>query len=196
MKLNCKFTVNEDDSYQAFITSCKIKEPTTLIESIGGRHQRGKTNADVRGIIFDHLTVNFVPRGLAAIFPNMTDLVIHSCDLKSICRDDLKEYKNLELLWLGCNKLTTLPDDLFLDTPNLKHISFKYNKIEAMSSKLFQTIVNNELEVVEFESNVKIDANYFLSCGCGVSSLAELMDLIDSQCSKPSSPLPSCHQML
>ena len=132
-------------------------------------------------------TVNFIPSGFNIFFPNIILFSIYNHGLKFICRKDLSQFKNLETLNLSGNELTTLPDDLFEDTPKLNNISFYNNKIEFMSSKLFQPIINNNFVYVNFQNNTKINALYWKLDSNSLPSFADLLKLIDAQCSKPES---------
>jgi hypothetical protein len=162
--------------YTCVVKTPNITEPLTEVEGICGYHQDGKSNEDVKGLAFDSITVNFIPQSLGVFFPNLTHLDIDNCGLKSICREDLSQFPLLELLWITSNQLTTLPDDLFNDTKNLKSISFK-------------PIIDNEFEYITFERNTKIDAFYEPSGTGTVASVADLMKVIDTNCSNPSAAL-------
>jgi hypothetical protein len=114
-------------------------------------------------------------------------LEIRDCGLKTICREDLKEFTNIEQLFLGHNELTTLPDDLLEDMTKLTAISFYNNKIEKMSSNLLKPIRNNKLTSVDFRKNTKIDAYYFPKDFEGLSSIKKLMRIIDREFGNPDS---------
>ena len=192
MELNCDFgtkqfknRISPYEWYICWITSAAITKPDTKIKTVHGKHSDGNTNDDVQSIGFRDTVVNFIPKGLTEIFPNLICLHINKCGLKEICREDLVGFENLEYLEIEYNKLTSLPDDLFLNTPKLKWISFTGNKIESMSSNLFKPIINNEFERIKFLSNSKINALYNPGHSKSVSSVAELMRIIDAKCSKP-----------
>lgn len=187
MKLNCEIgrIKNGGASTMCRVKSPAITQPSTTIKGIEGQHQPGKSNKDVIRVEF-RVTVNFIPRGLKSFFPNLTQLSIYNCGLKSVTRNDLKEFKNLQCLWLGQNALTTLPDDLFEDTRKLTEITFSKNKISTMSSKLFSPIIKNKFECISFKQNVTIDAFYQPGSENSVASVAALLKIIDEQCSKAS----------
>jgi hypothetical protein len=162
----------------------EVTQPAVKVASVYGSHLAEKDNDDVRGIEF-RTTVNFVPRGLSGFFCNLTTITIVNCGLKSISREDLSEYKYLERLSLNVNKLTSVPDDLFVDKPNLHSISFNSNKIEYLSTNLFKPIMNNDFVCVDFQKNKKIDAILYPGYPKTVQSIADLMKIIDAQCSRP-----------
>lgn len=141
-------------------------------------------NEDVRVLQFQETTVNFIPRGLNLIFPNLDKLKIKNCGLKRITREDLVGLEKLRHLYLDGNELTSLPDDLFIDMPNLKWINFGCNKIEFVSSDLLKPIMN-ELKYADFSKNTKIDKYFYPQLTGSVQSLKDLMKVIDEQCHEP-----------
>lgn len=185
MELNCDFEDYPGGyGYTCYLNSLEIKEPGTKIKSICGDHHSGKTNDDVNCLLFDS-TVNFIPANLSEFFPNLKILNICNCSLKSICSEDLRGFQDLEVLLLDGNNLTTLPDDLFENTPKLNNISLKSNKIEFMSSKLFSPIITNDFFYIGLKNNTRIDEVFFTKFEESVPSLDVLMNIIDSQCLKP-----------
>jgi hypothetical protein len=182
MELNCDYGISLDNS--CYVVSPAITEPETEVKSISSNNQCDKTNSDIQGVVF-RTTVNFLPRGLNAFFPKLTTLSIHRCGLKSVCREDFSEFKNLQSLRLCCNDLTAVPDDLIEDLTKLKSVSFYGNQIEFMSSKLFTPMMNKELHKIDLQKNRKIDAIFSVGHPKTVSSFTDLMKIIDSQCLPP-----------
>jgi hypothetical protein len=132
MDLVCEF--EEHNWYQESVYWCivqlpDITEPSTQIKAIHGKHQDGKSNADIKGLNFNSI-VNFIPKGLDVFFPNVTKLQINCCGLKSICRKDLSQFPKLERLSIFINELTTFineqPEvDFFLQQQHRVH-EFKF----------------------------------------------------------------------
>lgn len=190
MDLKCNFFHG-----QKYCSSCnlhprEITKPATSINSVRGKHITGRKDENVQELQLKGV-IHYVPRGLTAIFSNLTILCIREVGLKSICREDLTEFRNLEKLSLADNRLAILPDDLFMDTPKLTTISFFNNFIVSMSSKLFQPIIKNDFKCIDFKRNIEIDAIYSTTIPVSVKSVADLMELIDSKCSKPPEPATS-----
>jgi Leucine-rich repeat (LRR) protein len=190
MELDCTFSFLDLESSKRNYT-CKpnkktvITQPDSNIRAITGVHEQGKTNTDVLFVLFLYNIVEYVPRGISLFFPNLVTLHINKCDLKQITREDLIGLESLQELRMMNNPLTTLPDDLFINMPKLKRISFKSNKLEYLSSKLLQPILRNGLEVVDFQENTRIDSIFCPGVKRNVKSVEELMQIIDSQCIKP-----------
>jgi Leucine rich repeat len=111
-------------------------------------------------INFSDTKVNFIPKGIDAAFPKLTELKIIKCGSKKISHDDLKGFENLRSLDLSYNQLTSLPDDLLSSMTKFEVINFRDNKLEFLSSKLLRPIVENELKLVGFTNNRTIYERY------------------------------------
>lgn len=157
---------------------------TLKAENTRGQHQAGKSNKDVKGIGFFFYTINSFPRGLNNIFENLTRLMIHRCGLASLTHEDLKGLEKIEAIFIEKNKLTSLPSDLFVGFHNLQIIEFSDNKIEYLSSRLLQPIIENGLLLVNFKRNKKIDIYYQRDQADDGTTLQQLMDAMD-ECKKP-----------
>ena len=82
---------------------------------------------------FDETVVNFIPKGINLLFPNLKVLDIWKCGLLKISKTDLDGFEQLQVLSLGYNQLHSIPNDLFDDMKNLKAIFLIGNPIEYMS---------------------------------------------------------------
>lgn len=190
MKINCDFTKGLCTiylgKYTCTVSSAAITKNNTRIKAFDGVHCPGRSNSDVAAIKFENTIVEHFPRGLNKFFPNLESLFIRNCGLKTISRKDLIGLENLTGLSIFSNQLTSLPNDLFVNMPKLKNISFVGNNLEAISSKLFIPILDNELTYVDFRHNVNISSVYGASGIHSVNTMEQLMEVIDSQCVKPS----------
>jgi Leucine-rich repeat (LRR) protein len=168
--------------YTCTITSASIKEPNTKITAFDGIHEPGKSNKDVEDVWFHDTVVEYFPRGLEIIFPNLNKLNIINCGLKTISQDDLRGLENLTVLSFIRNQLKSLPSNLLAKMRNLKRINFRDNKLESINSKLFKPIMNNGLTYVEFRNNTNINAFYDPENSGSVASLEELIGIIVTKC--------------
>lgn len=182
MELNCTFAKSENFGYFCKVIDAVIKLPETQIIRVRGKHSFKMCYKDVTKVEISNQTVEYFPRGLGQLFPNITMLQIYNCGLKMISREDLIGLESLQDLDLRDNQLTSLPDDLFIDMYELKGVLFEDNKLEVMSSKLLES-VKDGLEYADFENNTNIDARFIL--GNRNASLEQLMEIIDANCHKP-----------
>jgi BTB/POZ domain len=191
MNLECEYRLHRllDDfgdgvGYGCFVNEAIIKEPKSEIKEFVGKHEEGYTNTRVDSIEFTEAVITFFPRGLATQFLNLSELTIFKCGLKMISMEDLQGLENLTSLSLVENKLVTLPDNLLMNTPKLQRISFCGNLIENMNSLFLQPIIENDIKLIDFRYNKKIDAFFDPESMClgSTETVLELMNIIDARC--------------
>lgn len=149
------FYVDTNFGFTCCVDGIHIHDPevTIIFDSIT---QTGRTNCDVRHLWIENQVVDYFPKGLAAVFPNLTHITIKNCGLSEISSDDLRGLENIEYLHLENNKLTSLPNDLFFASNRLSEINFDGNKLKYLSSRLLQPVLGS-IKVVSFRSNPGID---------------------------------------
>lgn len=192
MKLACNFDghpwySDRDKLYTCFLYA-DVNDSNAVIKSIRGPHKPRHNYLDVEAILWLNSSVNFFPKGLHRIFPNLRALCFNNCKLKNISRKDFIGIENLESFSAIDNSLTSLPNDLFADMRKLTRISFRCNDIEYLSPKLLKPILGNKLKYVSFLRNKTINAcfnsdNY--SDNNNVASLEELIGKIVVLCKDP-----------
>lgn len=92
--------------------------------------------------------------------------------------------ESLTGLYLGSNRLQSLPDNLLSGMTKLTRVSFISNKLEFVSSKFLETI-KNQLVYVDFESKSTKIGRYQPGAAGSLGSLQDLCDIIDKNCKKP-----------
>ncbi|KAL7013207.1 hypothetical protein ACKWTF_015262 [Chironomus riparius] len=160
MELFCEFTdftfTHGEKSYGCWIRNQDILADQVI--QIATNHEDQKSNNDVRHVKFDNCIVTKVPQGLRKIFPNLKILDIYDSRLKTISKDDLIEYKNIEKFLCERNDLEFLPGDLFEDFKNLNWIDFYGNQLKVIEPNILDS-----LEVVKhaiFGGNPNYDKCY------------------------------------
>lgn len=193
MDLKCKFAYNSSLTEPEKVYVCYVKSASITsfdnrtIRSICGVHKDGNGDNDVKAIYFHGTVVEFFPLGLQEIFPNLIGVLVENCGLKEITRNDLKDLRKLESLYLGFNQLTTLPSNLFEDKPELKRISLNFNKLKFVRSKLLEPLKDNKLILVNFCDNKNIDYQCRTNAASSLSAeaLENLMEIIEENCQAP-----------
>ena len=147
----------ENPRYTCVVTDISIQKPNTLISSFKGEHEEDKSDRDVEGLWFYYTKVAFFPRGLHSNFPRLTNVSINDCRLEEITKCDLRGLNDLISLSLRDNNLKSLPDDLFINTPQLICINFGGNNIIEMSRNLFEPLKKENLIYANFTDNPSID---------------------------------------
>ena len=139
--------------YTCRVLKVSIIEPGARIATFKGIHLAGRSNINVKGLVVSRTQVEYFPRGLSTTFPSLTNVLVENCGLKNIARKDFEGLGNLEYLNLSNNELKSLPNDLFVDTPNLRQIFLHVNKIEQLSSKIFDPLDKKNLIRFDLSGN-------------------------------------------
>lgn len=109
------------------------------IVAVSKNHLKGKTRKDVVMLFLSNQTLSKLPKNLDKFFPNLSALDARHMGLKEISSEDLN-YPRLKVLYLGHNKLTTLSNDLFKNTPKLELFAFEYNEIKQIGGNTFNSL--------------------------------------------------------
>lgn len=121
-------------------------------------HLPGRTNDDVTAVKFSMCVLQSVPQGLTKLFPNLQALYIEYSGLESLKKEDLTEYKNIEIFSCEGNQLDFLPGDLFHEFWNLKIVSFRFNRLKLIEPNIFDEL--DGLEMVDLRKNSEYDLIY------------------------------------
>ena len=161
MELFGDFQFNEESTFYEFIVKRVINwKAGDEVFRVIGEHIEDNDNKNVESLTISFLMMNRFPRGIGRFFPNLRNLSIEGCGMKSINKFDFIGLGNLQQLALDGNNLTTLPEDLFKETPLLERISLSDNKIkfELIDACVLDSL--NNLSFVNFIGNVNIDEIY------------------------------------
>ena len=173
---NQKWTIGLNSLYTCEVTDAIITIPGFIIESsLKGTHANGMSNKDVEALKFANSSVDFFPRGLGRIFPNLKVLQIYNCGLGEISRPDFIGFSSLEVLCLSRNQLKSLPDDLFADMPRLSFVYLGENLLERLSSKFLEPIKHN-LMILWLQGNPLMNENFHLSRGSDLKAFMRKLD--------------------
>lgn len=127
------------------ITSSEITE-------VRGHHVSGKTNDDVNGFTSGFGVLKIFPHNLTHFFKNLDKIQIHNSNIKSITKDDLKQFNGkLKVLQLQGNEIDVIKSDLFDDNKNLEIFWVYNNKIRHVEEKALDGLEN--LIWLSFSSN-------------------------------------------
>ncbi|KAG5668044.1 hypothetical protein PVAND_016001 [Polypedilum vanderplanki] len=100
-------------------------------------------------------TINFIPTNLHEFFPNLSLLAIVKSNLLEIWQKDLKNFPDLQGIWLPFNKIEVIEWHLFDYNPKLSQIILTENRIKIISSDAFNELKN--LEHLDLLANVCIN---------------------------------------
>ena len=185
MELKCRHSYDNrwpnKVKYRCQAVEFSIIEPGTRTVTFKD-HVEGKTNIDVEIFSIYNLQIEIFPRGLASIFANIKNVKMINCAIKEISREDFKGLVNLEYLDLSYNKLRSLPNDLFVETPNLQWIHLSDNDILRLSSKIFEPLHKKIIKEFFLAKNRTVDMNYEQG---GKITFEAFLNKIDLQCLPP-----------
>jgi hypothetical protein len=100
-------------------------------------------------------TIQFFPKNLHDIFPNLVAITIRQAALREIHQGNLKSFTKLKYLYLPDNAITSLDDDLFTFNLELEAIRFSGNKISEVHLTTFDNL--NKLIYLDMRENRCID---------------------------------------
>lgn len=190
MEIVCEYSKGKctlyHGQYTCVVTGASITKPNTRILAFHGIHLPGKSGRDVEALKFVDSVLDYFPRGLHRVFPNLKAVFTTKCSITKISRRDLKGLENLTGFGIVSGQLTSLPNDLFLDMSKLKHISFCDNNIGQLSSQLFTPAMRSELNYAAFSQNANIDAIFDPeNAEFNEITIDELLAVIDNNCVAP-----------
>lgn len=187
MEVRCEFYTRDEKYWFSKAYICEVtkvpKEMSSFrVEKFVGTHEFGKSDDDVKCLIISGHKLKIFPKNLHQKFPDLRFLKIKGCGIEKITQEELIGLDNLECLNLSGNRLTSVPDDLFVGMKNLRWISFYDNKIEQLSSRLFDPI-KSTLVFADFKYNSKISEKF--DRDEAKHDFPKLMRLIDINCLQP-----------
>lgn len=126
-----------------------------FVEELRGKHVDGKSNLDVKGFYtHNDKVVNFIPINLGDFFPNLVNVQFGRTQLLTISSNDLRQFSNLEYLFVQNNKLEKLDANLFQFTPKLRGIFLSGNLVKSVGKNVLSNLKN--LTSVDFSMNTCI----------------------------------------
>lgn len=150
MEVNCRFN-DTFGRYSCTVLGAEISEAGKVIKSFKGKHLFGKSEVNVKELNFNTgPKLLYFPRELNKYFPNLTYLRFSRCGIKTISKQDLSGLEMLKAFWIDNCRLTSLPDDLLTNMPNLRTVSFSQNHIEFASSNLLKPLIGRNKVSVFF----------------------------------------------
>lgn len=181
MEIVCEFkklTWSSGEEYTAVVKEVKNQSSSSTITKFSEESGKAVDSRIVRGISFTNIHLDVFPKGLDKVFPNIRCVSITHGGLKKVRRSDFAGLTQVINLELGNNDLESLPDDLFMDMPNLQRIRLSNNRISRMSSKTLLQMKNSATRVI-LSNNTLIDDIYFKDT---YGSFESLLLQIDEKC--------------
>ncbi|KAG5670678.1 hypothetical protein PVAND_000926 [Polypedilum vanderplanki] len=145
-------------AYECRIVNQIIIDSNNAEYEFRGVQKYEMTNNDVMGINFIRCTMTRVPKGLIKIFPNAKFLQLWDCKLKSVEREDLKEFSKFTDLTIVFNEIPFIPGDLLADMKDLIGVWLHDNKTQIIEPNILDGLDN--LIIADFSNNLCIDKKF------------------------------------
>lgn len=144
--------------YTCTVTSIHI-DRTGVVMQFEGKHLKHRIKYDVKHLCIRDKMVKYFPRDLRADFPHLTHITIENCGLLKISSIDLLGLEYLQYLHLEKNLLTSLPDNLFHNTRQIREINFDNNQLQTVSGRILDPIPNIECISVQNNPGINVYLN-------------------------------------
>ncbi|KAL7013606.1 hypothetical protein ACKWTF_015488 [Chironomus riparius] len=115
-------------------------EQSAMIGFASDNHTLGKTHNDVNIFKAYNKNIQYFPKGLEKIFPNLLRIHIERGYLEDLNSEDLRPYPKLVELYLWGNNIQVLENGLFAYNTNLQHVSFSHNSIIHIDENVFDDL--------------------------------------------------------
>lgn len=149
-------------------------------DTFQGEHWHSKCNSDVNSLRIENSQIEKIPNGIGKVFENLTQLEIFDSNLKSISKEDLKQFPRLEYLNVRENHLKELPGDLFEFNKNLEKVFFVDNKIKYIGVEILDKL--QKFDYGSFRGNINI--NTFVDKN-DIQSMKKFQEILLTKCQKP-----------
>jgi hypothetical protein len=158
--MKCSIRSSSANSYGVPGNECKalglvITERDLIITSINGQTESYYHTQNVKSLNFFEQTMNFMPKGLEKLFPQIETILFYYSDLKELKKEDLAPFPMLKNLWTSANDLETLPSNLFEANPEITHVHFYNEKLKFVGENILSPL--KKLTWADFLSNLCID---------------------------------------
>ncbi|KAL7013318.1 hypothetical protein ACKWTF_015329 [Chironomus riparius] len=140
--------------------------------------EKGKTDKDVEAVVILDSKIYKIPKNFEQFFKNIQVLCIKQCNLETLERKDLQNFSCLKEVWMPNNKLKLLPDNLFIDHPEIQKLSFSNNQLSVIGERILEPI--EDLRYANFNKNLTIDMTF--NADDDKVLLDDLKEVIRSNC--------------
>ncbi|CAG9811149.1 unnamed protein product [Chironomus riparius] len=157
MKIKAEYQVasyQDRTLYECYI----INNPNNELKNIKiqGQHVAGKNRLDVAAVKFDGCQLTKIPKNLTKIFPNLKFLIIWNSILQKLTKQDLAEYKELEVIDIRYSLLSSLSGDIFEGFKDIKIIYFVGEELQSIEPNIFDGLLSLEMAWLAFIGNLEI----------------------------------------
>lgn len=138
-----------------------------------------KNKSSVTRFMAENRNIQFFPKGIGEIFPNLSEINIKNCELKELHSGDLDDLKNLKEINLSGNKIKNITEvNLFKYNPEITNIDLSSNRIRVANFSVFEH--SYKLSSINISNNICIENT------TGHEKITALKQLLEEKCSNKS----------
>jgi hypothetical protein len=183
------YTDNVVTSNYCYAEGLVITEPNQTITTINGQTETYYHAQKVKSLKFNSQTMNFMPKGLEKLFPQIEQIIIYRSKLKELKKEDLAPFPMLKDLFISRNDLETLPSNLFEANPSLMYVKFNGNKLKFVGENILSPL--KKLIWADFERNPCIDKH-----AASKEEIPAVIAELHNKCKPPQETKPEPQQEL
>jgi len=145
MKIQVEYQMTSYQShtlYHCLISNYPNQEYKNV--KLQGQHVAGKNRNDVVAVKFQNSQLQKIPQNLTKLFPNLKYLIVLNSELWDLKKQDLAEYKELEVIDIRQSLLTFLPGDIFDGFKNIKFIYFMGKELRMIEPNILDGLFSLE----------------------------------------------------
>lgn len=174
--INCQF-LTVSTRYTCFVDSINVPDNESTNFIIGGQHQLGRTNADVRAIDISFSTTPFIITQFFTTFTSVTHFSSFTSGLTRVQTNAFANARSLQNLRITFNPaLRTINANAFIGAINLEIMDLWNNQIETIHEAAFTGLASLNLLLLDSNRLQQLHANVFRP----LASL-EVLELLDNQ---------------
>lgn len=149
VRLVCQFenfTIYDFENYACIVRELNFNfsNPFYYIH-VEGEHEAGRTNDDVRNLVFEDSEINQIPGNIFQVFRNIQAIGASNSGITDLTANDFNFARTLAALFINNNRLTRLTGTPFffnIIRTTVTHLNFYSNRIEFIGDTFFNGLAN------------------------------------------------------
>ena len=131
---SCRYFFNGMGEY-----TCVVRNAKQTLKFINtSRHEQGYSNNNITGVIFLNSSLLTIPRVVFETFPNLDQLSVQKCGIKTMDSDMFELCGNLKHLDVTNNHIYRVSGDALKMCPLLETVDLSNNPVEYIESNVFE----------------------------------------------------------
>lgn len=149
VRITCEFqnfTIYDYTNYACIVRGLNFNfsNPFYYIH-VEGEHEEGRTDDDVRNLVFEDSEINQIPGNIFQVFRNIQAIGASNSGITALTANDLNFARELAAIFFSDNQITSLTGTPFLWNvirTTITHLNFYSNRIEFIGDTFFNGLTN------------------------------------------------------